>query len=335
MKKIITADEQWMKAMNDLRNQGYDCDKVCEDLGAIGDNEFYHFYGKGKDLFFYKQGYAYGMYDCSGLDAATLLANNWVELNAKDDWYDKAMLAEFLLITAVGTDAVSPIPMEQLLWMHIFDATVKETAFIGEEEEVSTEEINAIRAEIVERCKGHSIEEIRDMFNAFNIGEYGDGSFDFLYDGLVFVIVCLQDKWHLSCIVCDRYSNSSDAFQTTELPIPPKEIKIDVEPKKVVYEDALTANLKSMVLHVRAMANLEIQRRWDAGQNFTEDDMNKWDEDYFNGLLVCDNKFTLENNENGILCLASNWRNDNGYEYLDPLDTVPIDELICILEMMH
>ena len=240
MKKIVSAKEQWTNAMNDLRNEGYECDACCDGLGAIGENEFYAVYGGARDLYFSKVGETYTMIDVTDISEEYLLATNWDKLNPDDEWYDHAKVLQFLIDNANGKDVQSPIEMCDLIWMGIYpDNEGMITQYEDKEVEVSTEEIEAIRKEIVARCKGHSIEDVREMFDGYNRGEYGEGSFDFVYEDFIFSIQNTDNEkaegdWFLSCIVCNEWSES-DIFETTTLPIPPKEIKIE-EKKEDVKE---------------------------------------------------------------------------------------------------
>lgn len=334
MKKIITAKEQWTNAMNNLHDKDYDCDTCCEDLGAIGENEFYHFYGKGKDLYFYKHEHAYGMYDCTNTTAATLLSNNWTELNPDEDWYNKVHLVDFLIRTAQGVDVSSPILMEDLLWMGIFDATVKETVFLDKEIEVSTEEIEAIRQEIVERCKGHSIEEVRDMFDGYNWGEYGEDTFDFEYKGFVFSIgnekVGSEDEYSLY-LSTSIYSNSGDGFgfvgEPITLPIPPKEIKLDIsdivdeKPDFSFFKSCTNISFDYMVERMReSCINIISDIYQKIGDKYVEIDTKKWLEThgYFAGY--CDSYCVAD-----CYCVVLT-RNDRGDVVLTGTDTADWDE---------
>lgn len=242
MKKNVSAKEQWMNDMNDLRIEGYECDACCDELGAIGENEFYSVYGSAKDLYFSKVGETYTMIDVTDVSEEYLLATNWQKLNPEDEWYDHKAVWKFLVDNANGKDVQSPIEMCDLIWMGIYPANNDMiTQYEDKEIEVSNEDIEAIRKEIVERCKGHSIEEVREMFDGYNCDQYGLGSFDFEYEGFVFSIQNkdyenADDDWYLSCVVCDACDNESDIFETTTLPIPPKEIKIE-EKKEEVNEN--------------------------------------------------------------------------------------------------
>lgn len=337
MKKIITAKEQFVK---DLESIGYYYSEPTVVTSeekfwlTIDDGNIYLMFEMPKNLYFR---YEYGRFSTViEFYKSTKTIKGLVRyLTDKEDF--SSIRAFMLALNDNGTGR-----LEQFLPdIKQSNLETKTITYIDKEVEVSTEEIEAIRKEIAERCKGHSIEEIRDMFEGFN-KDILEGGFDFYYKGFGFTIYRedtpnREEKWYLA----GRMTYTNDSFydetevEEIALPIPPKKINVDVETKKVVYEDSLIANLSAMVLHVSAMANLEIQRRWDAGQNFTEDDMGGWNKDYFNDLEVYENKFTLKNNEDGILCLASNWRNDEGYEYFDTLDTVPVDELLYILKMMH
>lgn len=236
MKKIISAKEQWMNDMNDLRNEGYECDSCCDELGAIGENEFYSVYGNAKDLYFSKVGETYTMIDVTDVSEEYLLATNWQKLNPEDEWYDHKAVWKFLVDNANGKDIQSPIEMCDLIWMGIFPANNGMiTQYEDKEIEVSFEEIETIRKEIVERCKGHSIEEVREMFDAYNCDEYGIGSFDFLYKGFIFTIKNEDEngEWYLSCIVCSDLDGHEESYTTLTIPIPPKEIKIEEKEEDV------------------------------------------------------------------------------------------------------
>ena len=225
MKKIISAKEHWMNDMNDLRNEGYECDACCEELGAIGENEFYSVYGNAKDLYFSKVGETYTKIDVTDVSEEYLLATNWQKLNPEDEWYDHKAVWKFLVDNANGKDIQSPIEMCDLIWMGIFPANNGMiTQYEDKEIEVSNEEIETIRKKIVERCKGHSIEVVREMFDGYNCDEYGLGSFDLEYEGFVFSIQNkdyenADDDWYLSCVVCDACGNECDIFDTTTLEI--------------------------------------------------------------------------------------------------------------------
>lgn len=240
MKKIVSAKEQWMNDMNDLRNKGYECDACCDELGANGENEFYQLYDNNNHLYFFEK--CNGVYKkINALDIAPddLLYDNWRKLAAGDDWYNKEAVFDFLLFYYQGIECTCPIDLASLVWMEIYDNELEVTVYEDKEIEVSNEEIEIIRKEIVERCKGHSIEEVREMFDGYNRGEYGEGSFDFVYEDFIFSIQNTDNEkaegdWFLSCIVCNEWSES-DIFETTTLPIPPKEIKIE-EKKEDVKE---------------------------------------------------------------------------------------------------
>lgn len=289
MKKIVSAKEQWMNDMNDLRNKGYECDACCDGLGAIGENEFYAVYGGARDLYFSKVGETYTMIDVTDISEEYLLATNWDKLNPDDEWYDHAKVLQFLIDNANGKDVQSPIEMCDLIWMGIYpDNEGMITQYEDKEVEVSTEEIEAIRREITERCKGHSIEELRDMFDGYNWGEYGLDSFDFLYKGFVFTIKNNDEdgasgEWYLSGIVCNELGEDATSFNAINLPIPPKEIKVDVEPTPSEkpdlssFKSCTNVSFDYMVERMRETCiNLITDIYQKMGDKFVEIDTVKW-----------------------------------------------------------
>lgn len=305
MKKIITAKEQWTSEQKKLEDKGYHYEKCCEDLGAINDNAFYHFFSEGVDYFFYKYDTAYGMLECTSATASDLLLNNWRELNPKDSWYDKAKLAEFLIRKAQGEDVVSPIPLEELLWMDIFDSSVKETVFLDKEIEVSTEEIEAIRKEIVELCKGHSAKEVRDMFKGYNFDAKGENTYDFLYEGFVFNIKDEEECSFLSgCVYGKDGTDYGYVGEEITLPIPPKEIKLDmsdiVDEKPDLSDWGMTISYDYIVQRMRESCICRISDIYQKiGEKYVEIDTVTWLEthgsfadyqDYYNVALTRNSK---------------------------------------------
>ena len=121
MKKIISAKEQWMNDMNDLRNKGYECDACCEELGAIGENEFYQLYDNNNHLYFFEK--CNGVYKkINALDVypGDLIYDNWGNFEAGDDWYNKEAVFNFLLCYVRGVECTCPIDLASLVWMGIY-----------------------------------------------------------------------------------------------------------------------------------------------------------------------------------------------------------------------
>lgn len=288
MKKIISAEQQWRDEMNALINEGNECYACCDGLGAVGDNECYNIYGNaGVEILFTKVGDKFEKIYYTDVSEEYLLATNWQKLNPDEDWYDLKAVLQFLIRYEKGKNPTSPIAMQELLWMGIFTDGdyVRVMTFEDKEVEVSTEEIEAIRKEIIERCKGHSIEEIRDMFDGYNWGEYGEGSFDFLYKDFIFSIqntdnAKAEGDWFLSCIVCNEWSES-DSFKTTTLPIPPKEIKVDVEPAPAEKPDltdwGMTISYDYIVQRMRESCICRISDIYQKiGKPFVKLDLAEW-----------------------------------------------------------
>lgn len=235
MKKIIKAETAWRNAMNALINDYYDCDTCCEDLGAIGENECYQLYNGMHEYVFTKVGDVFKQFEFTDASAEYLLLTNWHKLNPKEDWYDKERTFRFLLEEAQGHNVLTDIDITTLIWMGIYTEgdMIHVTEYKDKEIEVTTDEIIATQREFIERCKGKTLEEIRDTFDGYNWGEYGEGTFDLIFKGFVFSIYKDEkgDGYYLSKVVLDEECRNEGEGETFTLPYLPKEIKVEEEPK--------------------------------------------------------------------------------------------------------
>lgn len=303
MKKIITAKEQWMKDLQDTYNKYGEMHSLEEHkvedvgIGLCGDNEMYRIYDGIVDWFFLKVGDAYSCVSTE-LCAESLLAGNLGKLKKEDYWYDHKRLFDWIVGCGIGSrdeeySLESPIQLYELIWMKVYDQEqVTIVEYQDDEDEVSTEEIEDIRKEIAERCKGHSIEELRDMFQGYNWGDYGEDSFDFVYKGFVFCIGNHYDNRHpnepyslylSTSVYSEDGAENAEIGKTITLPIPPKKIKVDMsdivdeKPDLSSFKSCTNVSFDYMVERMRETCiNLITDIYQKIGEKFVEIDTVKW-----------------------------------------------------------
>lgn len=336
MKKIIKAETAWRNAMNALINDYYDCDTCCEDLGAIGENECYQLYNGMHEYVFTKVGDVFKQFEFTDASAEYLLLTNWTKLNPTEDWYDKERTFRFLLEDAQGHNVHTDIDITTLIWMGIYTEgdMVHVTEYKDKEVEVTTDEIIATQREFIERCKGKTLEEIRDTFDGYNWGEYGEGTFDLIFKGFVFSIYKDEkgDGYYLSKVVLDEECRNEGEGKTFTLPYLPKEIKVDMT--QVTFSPTFGY---SNIIDTMRTTCIQCITDWYNNQDkkYVEIDTHKWLQahgdfaEYYDGWGVA---LTKKNDK--VVLIGTDSDDYEGYDATDNWDYVSLEEMLYIINQL-